>query len=340
MQLNCSEPMIHVSRGPLTESVHRGFIAVTDTEGNVLYQLGDPDYITFARSAAKLLQALPVIESGAVDRYGLNEREISLLSASHSGEAEHVDTVHSILRKIGAAEDELQCGPHFPLNRDAASLIRERGGKPGRVHNNCSGKHSGMLAWSHHLGEATEHYMSPDHPVQQAMLGAVADMAGLAPSGVVLGTDGCGVPVFGMPLRRLAQAYARLGRPDGLPDERAAACRRVTAAVARHPFYLAGTDRFDTRLIEVSQGRILGKFGAEGVFALSVPDRGWGLALKVEDGAERALYPAVLEAVSQLGLLTASELAQLAAFRRPELRNWAGTQVGYITPAFRLEPRG
>ncbi|WP_231891266.1 asparaginase [Paenibacillus swuensis] len=312
---------------------------MVDTTGKVLQILGDPELVTYARSTAKLIQSIPVLESGAANAYKLNDREIAVLCASHSGEPFHVDAVHSILRKMGATDDQLQCGPHYPFNRAIANRMKETGIKPGRVHNNCSGKHTGMLILARHLGVSSTHYMDPAHPVQHAMLAAVADMCDTAVADVALGTDGCGVPVFGLPLSRLALAYARLGKPDGLPEPRAAACRRIMASIAGNPLYVAGTDRFDTRLIEVSQGRLIGKYGAEGVFLLSVPARGWGIAVKVEDGAERALYPAVLEALSQLGLLSADELAQLAEFRRPEQRNWAGTPVGFIEPVFRLRPR-
>ncbi|MBP1961248.1 L-asparaginase II [Paenibacillus aceris] len=214
--------------------------------------------------------------------------------------------------------------------------MRERGEAPTTLHNNCSGKHSGMLALCAHLGASPDTYMSLQHPVQQLMLDAVCAMSDIPKSQMELGIDGCGVPVFGMPIPHLALAFARLGSPEGLPTVRANACQRIVAAVQKYPQFLAGNDRFDTQLIKVTQGRIIGKMGAEGIFALTVPDKGLGFVLKIEDGNQRALYPAVIEALKQLNLLTAAEVGELAAFHTPTVHNWQGTEVGIIRPDFQL----
>ncbi|MFC0213205.1 asparaginase [Paenibacillus chartarius] len=331
-----SVPLVRVTRGPLTECFHHGHIAVVDTAGTVLHQAGDPHFVTFARSAAKPLQALPVIESGAADAFGLTGEEIALLCASHNGEELHTSTAAAILGKIGLSELNLRCGAHLPFHRPTASAMRERGEAPTSLHNNCSGKHAGMLALAVRLGAPTEDYLSLEHPAQQRMLEAVSGMSGVPESSIAIGVDGCGVPVFGLPLSALAAAYARLGCPESLAPQRRAACSRVTTAMAAHPEYVAGDDRFDTRLMRVSQGRVLGKMGAEGVFAMSVPERGLGIAVKIEDGAKRALYPAAAEALRQLGLLDADQLSALSSYHRPLQRNWQGTEVGAIVPDFRL----
>ncbi|MBD0379327.1 asparaginase [Paenibacillus sedimenti] len=331
-----SDMTVRIYRGPITESIHRFHLAVVNTDGALLHQAGDPHLLTFARSTAKLIQTLPVIESGAADHFGLGDAEIALCCASHNGEAEHVSAARGILGKLGYTHEHLQCGAHEPYHAPTAQAMREQGITPTTLHNNCSGKHSGMLALSAHLHAAPDTYMSIEHPVQQLMLEAVCAMSGVPQELMHLGIDGCGVPVFGMPIDRLALAFARLGSPAGLAEARASACRRIVAAVRKYPQFLAGSDRFDTRLIEVTGGRIIGKMGAEGIFALTMPEEGIGFVLKVEDGNQRAMYPAVVEALKQLGLLKESEVSALAAYHTPTIHNWQGTEVGRIQPDFQL----
>ncbi|MCD1257920.1 asparaginase [Paenibacillus athensensis] len=330
------EIVVRVCRGPLTESVHRGHMAVIGADGRLVAEAGDARLVTFARSAAKPLQALPVIEAGAADAYGFTAAELALLSSSHSGEAEHVEAAAALLGKLGLSAAQLQCGVHEPFDAAAAHRLRELGELPTSLHNNCSGKHAGMLALALQLGAPTAGYMDAAHPVQLLMRSAVAAMCGLSEAALHIGVDGCGVPVFGMALDRLAYAYARLGTPEDLPAERAAACARVVAALRTHPRLLAGSGRFDTRLIEATNGRLIGKMGAEGVFAVCMPGQGLGMALKIADGQQRALYPAVSEALRQLGWLQPGELLKLAEFHEPVQRNWQGTKVGRILPEVRL----
>jgi L-asparaginase II len=334
--MKSSEIVVRVSRGPITESIHHGHIAVVHTQGNRLYQLGNPKFLTYARSSAKLIQALPVIESGSAKHYALSSSEIALLCASHGGEEEHVSIAGSILAKLGLGAEHLQCGVHEPFHLPTTLRMRAQRIAPTSLHNNCSGKHSGMLTLATHMNASHEHYMQIDHPVQQLMLQVISEMSGLPASAIEIGVDGCGVPVFGMGIDRLALAFARLGSPDGLPEARVSACKQIIAAIRQHPFNLAGSDRFDTRLIESTQGRVIGKMGAEGVFALTVPESGIGMVVKIEDGNERALYPAVVEALKQLDLLNPSELEALSSFHSPTLRNWQGTEVGRIRPDFQL----
>ncbi|MEI7027188.1 asparaginase [Paenibacillus sp. y28] len=330
---------VNVTRGPLVESIHYGHAAVVDTSGRLLFAAGSPATVIFARSAAKPLQALPVVEAGVAERFGLHPEHVAMLCASHSGEPLHVKLVSEMLSLIHASAEQLTCGAHEPYDADAAANLRAAGDKPTPVHNNCSGKHTGMLALAAAKGWDREGYAKPEHPVQQAMLEAVSAMCGLRPAEVPLGTDGCGVPVFAVPLSRLAAAYARLGAPEaaGLPPARIAACRQITAAWTAHPECVAGSNRFDTRLAEVTGGRLLGKMGAEGVFAVTYPSQGLGAAVKMEDGAMRALYPAVAELLGQLQWLSPAELEALEPFRRPPVTNWRGDIVGSIEPAVRLE---
>lgn len=328
--------LVEVTRGGMVESRHRGHIAVMDYEGKLIASSGNPHYYTFARSAAKLLQAVPLLEAGGAERFGLNDAEIALSCASHSGEPLHTETALGLLGKAGLGESALHCGVQEPLYKPSADRLKEDGTVPSQLHNNCSGKHAGMLALARLLNVSTDQYTQPEHPVQRKMLKTVAELSGIPESSIALGTDGCGVPVFAMPLSALAFAYASIGRPDRLPASRAEACRRIVRAIRHQPYYVAGTDRFDTRLVEATSGRIIGKMGAEGVFAASVPELGIGLALKIEDGAERASYPAAAEALEQLDLLSPEELGRLKAYHQPPVPNRRGESVGVIRPVFRL----
>lgn len=332
-----SEIIVHIIRGSIVESKHRGHIAAVDAQGCLHYYLGQHTCFVYARSTAKPLQAIPVVETGAAKKSGLSMKEIALLCASHSGEPEHTDAARSILEKSGFTPDDLACGAHEPFHQPTAAALRRQGKMPTPLHNNCSGKHAGMLTLAAFQNVPSFRYFSPDHPVQQQMLQVVADMCGLPEEDVALGIDGCGVPVFGMPLNRLAYAFARLGKPAGLAPSRSEAIGIIMEAVRNNPRYIAGTDRFDTRLIEVTKGRIIGKMGAEGVYALTIPEHGLGMALKVEDGAERALYPAVVEALAQMHQLNETEQEELKRFHTPALKNWQEKEVGRIVPSFRLQ---
>jgi L-asparaginase II len=335
--LDTSQDLVHVKRGPLVESRHAGHIVVADSEGSIRYYAGNYSYLCFARSAAKPLQAIRVVESGAAARAGLTEAELALCCASHSGQQEHTYAAKSILAKAGLTPEALQCGDQVPWHQPTALAMAESGHKPDSLHNNCSGKHAGMLLLAVDSGWPISHYTAPSHPVQQRMLLTVASMCGLRPQQVILGTDGCGVPVFGVPLASLAAAYARLGSPDRLNEPLADAASRLLNAIRHNPLYIAGEDRFDTELVRITNGRLIGKMGAEGVYGLTIPELGLGLAVKIEDGAERALYPAVMEALVQLGMLNADEGTRLAAYHKPPVLNRRGETVGQIVPVFKLK---
>jgi len=302
---------IRCIRGELTESVHLGHAVITNSEGSIMAQWGNPRYLTYARSTVKPLQALAIIESGAVQQYGLSPEEIAIICASHRGEQLHVDTVTSILNKIGMSSADLRCA----------------------VNDNCSGKHAGMLVLSTVLGISARHYYELKHPVQLLIAQTIASICEVDVEQLITAVDGCGVPVFGMPIQQLAKGFARLGTP--LPDfhsTRMDACHTIIKSLRHSPFLLAGTDRFDTDLIELTKGRIIGKMGAEGVYAFTVPGQDIGAAIKIVDGAERALYPAVVELLHQLKLLQAHELLKLRSYHKPNLYNRLGEIVGSIEP--------
>lgn len=325
-----STVIAHVTRGSLVECLHRGDIAVCDPDGRLIAHAGDPDKVTYMRSSAKPIQALSVVLSGAADRFGLDQRELAITCASHEAEDFHVATVRSILAKLGLNEDALQCGIHPPINRQVGRDLIGAGRKPTQVHNNCSGKHSGMLAVALAMGAPIEGYLHPDHPVQRMNRALVAEFAGMVPDRLIVGVDGCGVPVFGLPIRGMARAFARLSSPDSLPTDLAAAASRVVAAIQANPTIIQGTGRFTSRLIEVGAGRLVAKDGAEGVFCVGSRPRRLGLAAKCEDGSTRPLPPTVLRALAEMGAINQADLAELAQFGRPPVKNNRGEAVGEV----------
>jgi L-asparaginase II len=328
--------LVQVYRGPLIESNHYGHIAVVDLRGNVLHGLGDPRHVTFVRSSSKPLQAIPVVESGAADRYRFSQADLALCCASHNGEQRHTDRVTDMLARIGVPHEALQCGTHAPRDQDNYKKLIRSGGELTPIYNNCSGKHTGMLTLASHLGADLTNYRDVDHPVQVLMRAAVADMADMPAEDIVIGIDGCGVPVFGVPLDRLALAFAKLSDPSGQPDTRRQALERITAAMMAHPEMVGGKDRFCTDLMSALQGRIIGKAGAEGVYAAGIMGEGIGIAVKVDDGNARAAYPTVVAILEQMGYLGEADLKSLEAHRVPSIQNAREETIGKLQVAFSL----
>jgi L-asparaginase II len=320
-----------VRRGERVESEHRVAYAVADAAGRLLEAAGDVGRGVFPRSAIKPLQALALVESGAADRFALGEQELALACASHSGEPDHVALVRAWLARLELDAAALECGAHPPLHAPSAQRLADEGGLPEPVHNNCSGKHAGMITLARHLGAPIAGYSRADHPVQRLIAGGLCAMTGLAELPAPA-TDGCGVPTWPIPLDRLATAMARFADPDGLPATRASACARLRAAMLAHPHLVAGTDRPSTEIMAAAR-HVLVKTGAEGIYAACLLEQRLGLALKVEDGAARAAPVALLALLEALGVLDRQAAAALAARLRPELRNHAGVVVGRIEPA-------
>ncbi|GAB4193743.1 MAG: asparaginase [Thalassobaculales bacterium] len=327
---------VEVTRGGMVESFHRCIAAVVDASGRVLHRWGDIERPIYPRSAIKPLQTLALLETGAAERFGCGDDEVTLACASHHGEPMHTDRVAAWLGRIGLDIEDLECGPQLPYHEDTARALIRAGQKPTRAHNNCSGKHSGFLTTAVHLGEPTRGYTSADHPVQQRLIAIMAEMGGVDLSRTARGVDGCGIPVYGVPLVAMATALARLADPSGLPAERAAACRRVRRACAAHPLLISGTGTFNSALLAATGEDCLLKGGAEGCYAASVGKLGLGVAVKVDDGAGRAASVAMAAILAHLGILDAARLAGLAAHVAPEVRNWAGTLVGRIRPVAEL----
>lgn len=337
--------LVEVSRGPIVESRHRGHLVAVDGEGKTVAALGAPETVTYIRSSGKPFQALPLVTSGAADHFGFSEKEIAIACGSHSGEPEHVATVQSMLARIGMDESALKCGAHVPFSAEAARKLIENHQEPSVLQNNCSGKHAGMLALALHLGAPTETYDQPANPVQQQILEAVSTFSDVPQEDLAIGTDGCGAPVFGLPVHAMALMYARLIKP---PDEFAPAvknaCQRLVNAMISFPEMVGGKKgRLDTELIRAGKGRLISKIGAEGVYTVgALPCDQWpsglGFALKVEDGDDhRARPPAVIEALRQLGLLSAEDLPALSEYSPTPIRNRRGDHVGDARAAFTLE---
>lgn len=325
--------LVEVRRGPLVECRHYGAVAVADADGKLIASAGDPGLTTFFRSAAKPFQALPVVSSGAADAYAFSPAELAICAASHNGEPVHQEVVAGILARLGLDDGALRCGIVQPIDRgEAARVATGQAGATPR-HCDCSGKHSGMLAVCLRRGYPLETYRDPAHPHQRDILRIMADFLGLAEADIPLGTDGCGVPTFAAPVGRIARAWARLAAPT---DEFRPAATRVLDAMAAEPYMVAGRGRICTDLMGLTGPAIVVKTGAEGVLGMALRERGWGVAIKVEDGNGRG-FPVIVAAVlQQLGLWDAATADRFLARQSPILRNHTGTLVGEMRAAFTL----
>ena len=344
LEIPAPEPLVEVRRGGITESRHRGHIVGVLPDGEIIALLGAPETVTYLRSSAKPHQAIPLIASGAADRFGFEEREIALACASHSGEPIHVELAKSMLNKIGLAPDALQCGVHEPFSVEATADLRAKGEEPNALHNNCSGKHAGMLALALHLGAPIETYHRADNPVQIEIGKVISQFSGIAIQNIAIGVDGCGVPVFGITVKAMALMYARLVSPPAVFDEETRnACSRIVAAMTTHPELIGGSkDRLDTEMMQAAKGQLVSKVGAEGVYTVGIlpsPDwpHGLGLALKIEDGDDKRARPVVvIESLRQLGILKDESLEAVARYAFFPVLNRAGDVVGEVTAGFKL----
>ena len=331
-------PLAIVTRGGATESVHYGCVAVVDAAGRLLFSAGDPHHLTTTRSALKPLQAIPFVTRGGVERFGYSREQVALLCASHSGEPRHVEAVADMLRRADCTVDQLQCGVHPPLYYTVREELPPSDARFTALHHNCSGKHSGMLAYCRLCGLPTATYLAYDHPLQQAIREAVAYQTGVPERELVAGIDGCSAPNYAVPLDRLAYAFARLATVADDPRFGTAPAS-LAAAMTAHPEMVSGERRNDLILMRAGRGDWVTKVGAEGVQAVGVRSRGLGIALKVIDGNARGLHPATVAVLDQLGLLDDAQRGELGAWREPVLRNFRGLETGKVTPVVVLERR-
>ncbi|MGE5089927.1 MAG: asparaginase [Candidatus Levyibacteriota bacterium] len=331
-------PLAEVTRGGIVESLHSGSVAVVDRDGRVLHAAGDPRHLTFTRSALKPLQALPFVAAGGVQRFGLSQPQMALLCASHSGEPRHAEAAADILARAGCTPADLQCGTHAPRFYDT------RGEVPppppySPLQHNCSGKHSGMLAYCALCQWPKASYLEFEHPVQQAIRRSVAAFTGVPVESLVAGVDGCSAPNYAVPLSALARAFARLATAGVDPDY-GDAPRLLADAMVANPAMVSGEGRSDLALMQAGRGDWVAKIGAEGVQAIGIRSRGIGIAIKVADGQSRGLLPSVVAVLDQLDLLDDASRAALAAWARRPIRNYRGTLTGEIRPAVRLDGPG
>ena len=329
--------LVNVMRGGALESAHRGSLIVLDADGAVVAALGEVDRPIFPRSAIKLLQALPLVASGAADQLGLTDEELALACASHNGEAVHASTAAGMLAKAGLDITALECGAHWPYLDTATRAMAAAGHAPTALNNNCSGKHAGFLclACALHgrddLRQYARGYVQADHPVMREVTAALQAMTGFDPASAPRGTDGCSIPTYGIPLRSLALAFARVGTGTGMSDDHARAARRLRQAIAAAPHMVAGTGRFDTRVMQQLGERVCCKVGAEGVFCAALPTLGWGVAIKIDDGNNSRAAEIVMASVIESSLPLAGVDAQtLHELSHLTLRNWNGIEVGEL----------
>jgi len=321
--------LVEVTRGGMVESRHSGAYAVLDGKGHVIAAAGDIAMPVFPRSAIKALQCLPVIESGAADHFGFSDEEIALACSSHNGEPAHVAAARSMLAKAGLSEEAYECGAHWPIETHALHDMIRANEKPGQVHNNCSGKHAGMLAVAQQLGADHHAYVARGHEVQRRIARVLSEMCDVDADTLPCGIDGCSVPTWAIPLRNLALGFARLASGENLDPARQAAAARIIAAVRAHPFMVAGTDRFCTKLM-TRVPRAFVKTGAEGVFCGAIPHAGLGIAVKCDDGAGRAAEAGFAAVLASLDVWTMEEHAALSSFAHATLKNWRKIEVGEV----------
>jgi L-asparaginase II len=327
--------LVEVLRGDSVECVHRGAAVVCDAAGRVVFSVGDVEQAIYPRSAIKALQALPLVESGAADRYGFGHAELALACSSHSGEPRHAETAAAMLAKAGLTEATLECGAHWPSGASATHGLARSGGKPSALHNNCSGKHSGFVCFACQEGIDPAGYVGIDHKVQRFVAEAVGEVTGhRLDRETAFGIDGCSIPTFAVPLKKLAHGFAKLATGEGVGPERAKAFARLRAACAAEPFMVAGSGRFCTDVMGLFSERVFVKTGAEGVFCAALPGQGLGVALKCLDGASRASEVMMATLIAKLVPMDEAERAKFQRFVTPVMKNWNGITVGGLRPTF------
>ena len=328
--------LVEVTRGEMVESRHRGMAVVVDGDGSVVMSLGEVETPVFPRSAVKSMQALPLVETGAADRYGLGEKELALTCSSHSGEPGHMQLAGEIAGRAGLGEADFECGCHWSFETKVLIDQVRAGDKPDQLGNNCSGKHAGFLCLACHAGVDHHGYVEYDHFVQASIRDVMADLTGTEHGHDNCGIDGCSIPTYAAPLKNIAHGFARRASGTGLGPERAKAAKRLMSACMAEPWFVAGTGRACTELMSVAPGRIFAKTGAEGVFCATLPEKGYGIALKCEDGSTRGAEAMIGGVLAKLFADDEEVSAKLTDWSNKSLRNWKGTEVGRIRPAGQL----
>ena len=334
-------PLVKLTRGGIVESVHTGSAVLVDTEGKVIFEWGDVHSNTYLRSSAKPFQALAFLEHGGAQHYGLSLKEVAILCSSHTGSADHLLTLQGLQEKIGISETQLQCGLQFPRDQESARQLILSGEKPTANYHNCSGKHSGMLAFAKMIGAPLDSYLDPQHPVQQAILKTFSEVVEVPVDDIQTGMDGCSAPVFAIPLRQAALGFARFSQPAVFSSPRAEAAQLIWEAMTTHPEMIAGNERFDTEFMRCTRGSAISKHGAEGFLGMGLRggmnshQKAMGLAIKIEDGDVdmRASPVTAMAILKHIHFFSDEQVTNLASFDQRPLHNWRGLEVGEIRPA-------
>lgn len=336
-----SEVVVKIFRGNLIENLYRGDVSIIKNPGNSIYSLGDEQKLTYWRSAAKPIQALPVIYSGAYQRYGFTDQELAIMAGSHNGEEKHIKLVFSILDKINLTEKDLKCGICPPVHRPTANYLKKNGIEITPAYNPCSGKHAAQLSLCKYYSWPVTDYYSVNHPVQQMILDIVGDISEYTKEKIYLGIDDCTVPVFGMPLKNMSKAYARIANWESLPKQYKQAAQKMFFSMVNNPDIVGGTDRFDTDLMKVSDGNLVAKSGADGVFCIGIryekEDSSLGITIKMESGNMKFMPLAVIRILGQIKILSEKQIQKLKKYEPSDILNYRDEKIGYITSDFELK---
>lgn len=332
-----SEKLVCVSRGEVIECIHRGDVVVVDLNGDILHQVGDPHKFTYFRSAAKPIQAINVLVSGAFEKYNITKKELAVICSSHYAEETHLSSVESILQKIGLEKSNVLGGIVHSLSYDVAIKHARDQKELDATISDCSGKHSGMLAVCKLKNYSIHDYLNPEHPLQREILQIISDVCDISIENMKIGIDGCSAPVHAMPLYNMALGYARISNASFFQNHYESAANKIFEAMTKHPEMVSGTNGFCSEFIAATNKRMIGKVGAEGVYCVGIKDKGIGIAVKIENGNMKMLSPVVIEVLNQLDLLTNSEKEKLKKWHIMDNTNDIQTVVGSIYPDFKLD---
>lgn len=332
-----SVKLVEVRREGLVESVHRGSIVVADSQGNILYKAGDSRRVTFYRSSGKPLQAIAALETGIVEKYGLDLEEIAIMASSHSGKKRHIEVLENIMKKSGISSDEIKCGIHEPYDREAAKELYKEGQEPTNLHCNCSGKHLGAILSALTKGYGAEEYLDRHHPHQKEIVRIISEFSGVSSENIRIGTDGCSIPVYGLPLANMALSYAHLCDLGFCGGKYSKSQNYLISAMTMYPEMIAGNGRLDTELMKAYGDRLISKTGAEGVYCAGLTRKAVGIAIKIDDGNIRALGPVIMELLLSMHVITKEEAEKLTQYWKPMVFNHKGEKVGEIKACIRPE---
>jgi L-asparaginase II len=331
-------PLAAVTRSGYVESIHFGYICVSDASGKIIFSLGDFKTQVYFRSSAKPIQAIPLIQTGAATAFGMSKKEISITCASHSGQEVHQEAILGILSKLKLNEEDLHCGIMQPYNMEENDRLKAEGRQPTKLHCSCSGKHSGMLALAKYRGYKLENYDEKEHPVQKEILETIAEFTDMDIDSIPLGVDGCGVPIYLLPIDKIALSYARLVDFAQQPDHKYYnACKTIVEAMSEYPEMVAGDYEFDTELMQAAKPKLIGKVGCEAVYCLGLLDKKLGVCIKIIDGNERAVYPVVIQLLTDFGVLNTEEYEKLKAWHKYAIKNNLEETIGEVVPVFQLQ---